>query len=319
MHMRLLTMWLALSMAAVGLLLVADHARADSAGDAAAHFDAGVLAFQQQRFADAARDFELSYRAKPAYQVLYNLGSVYVALGRTVEAIDTLERYLRQGGADLSVERRTEVERELALQRSKVGQLEIDINIDDAETLLDAQLLERGPLHRRVIVAAGRHVLQVVAQGFQPYRQELTVSAGELVQFAPTLVRILLPAPSVSAANARDVGFGQRVAGYSVGGAGLVIGAVGVAMMARGQALHFDAVDKAKAGDRPEAERMESRADRKKMVGYTLTATGGAAFLAGIVLLLSAPRGLSASAAATKISPWLSAGTIGLAYEGTLR
>src|SRR4051812_38741862 len=47
---------------------------------------------------EAARALLDIYALCPDYRVLESLGNLYVTLGRTREAVDVFERYLREGG-----------------------------------------------------------------------------------------------------------------------------------------------------------------------------------------------------------------------------
>src|SRR5262245_28560677 len=58
-------------------------------------FDAGVLAFDQKRYADAAREFDNAYSRKPFADFLYNAGFAYEKMGDKPRAIERYEKYLR--------------------------------------------------------------------------------------------------------------------------------------------------------------------------------------------------------------------------------
>jgi hypothetical protein len=92
--------------------------------DPGSHFDAGVHAFEEHRFAESADEFERAYAMEPAWQVLYNLGTVYVILGRPVDAVRAFEGYLHQNDGTASPTRIQEVEAELVRERAKVATLE---------------------------------------------------------------------------------------------------------------------------------------------------------------------------------------------------
>jgi tetratricopeptide (TPR) repeat protein len=317
MQSRLVTMLISLSIyasAICAVTLAPRIARAESP-QAALHFEAGVRAFEEQRFADAASEFERSYQIQPAFEVLYNLGIVYAALGRPIEAVDAFERHLEQGGAAISRERHAEVERELDRQRAKLAQLDITVSEPGAELQLDAHVLGQAPFQRTFAVASGKHVVEVSLTGFQPQRTELNLSPGQTLRLAPTLVRVPARRVTMAPAAPSRIGLGQRIAGYVLGGAGLGTTVAGIVLVAKGQKQHFDAVDKANAGDRPEAEALESSADHKKLIGWTVTGIGGAALLGGIVLLWTAPN-IAAPRASAHVFPWAAASSGGLVVEG---
>jgi hypothetical protein len=294
--------------------------------DARNHFDAGTLAFDQARFADAALEFEQAYALEPAWQVLYNLGAVYAALGRSAEAAAAFELYLEQGVGSIGADRGREVESELARQRAKTGELEITVSDSGAELRVDNRLVGRSPLPRPIRLSAGSHTVDAVLERRTSEHREVIVRAGDHARLSVTLVPTLAPqgsqprplmAAAVPAAVVHEdssSGTAQRIASYAIGGLGLVGVGVGVAVVASGQSKHLDAVDLANAGDRPAAVRLESDANHQKTLGYATAAISGAVVLAGIVLLLSAPS--SSAHAALHVSSWASLSSAGLVATG---
>ena len=303
--------------------LRASLSRADSHADAGMHFDAGVHAFDEQRFSDAAREFEHAYRLEPTWQVLYNLGSVYAALGRPVEAVDAFERYESNGGAQLSDERRQAVDAELARQRKKIALLDVLVSEPNAELRVDLRLVGRSPQPSPIKLAEGAHVVEVTLEGRSPQRREIQVVGGQRLSTAFTLVKVAAP-PKAAKPAARvpppvavssSVGTGQRVVGYALGGVGLVGIGAGIAIVAHGQGLHVDAVDAANSGDRAQAEQLESDAEHEKTLGFATMGIGGTFVLGGLVLLITAPT--APARISLGISPWATASSQGLIWTGT--
>ena len=298
---------------------------ADSRDDAGEHFEAGVHAFEEQRFGDAAREFEQAYRIDPTWQVLFNLGSVYAALGRPVEAVDAFERYQSSGGTQLSEERRRAVEAEIARQRSKIALLDVFVNEPNADIRVDLRLVGRSPQAAPIKLAEGPHVVEVALGGLPSQRREIQLVGGQHVSTTftfleapqpptPAKATVTVPVPP-PASSSHSVGTGQRIVGFAMGGVGLVGLGVGIAVLAQGQGLHLDAVDTANAGDRPKAERMESEAEHKKTLGFATMGIGGTLVIGGLVVLLTAPT--SSARIALAISPWATASSQGLAWKGT--
>jgi tetratricopeptide (TPR) repeat protein len=306
------------------VLLAANAARADAKQDARDHFEAGVAASQQERFADAATEFERAYELEPAWQVLYNLGAVYAALGRPVEAVDAFERYLDQADASVDAERRRQVHVEIDKQRAKTGWLDLRVNETGAEVRIDAQAVGVTPLPAALLLAAGAHSIEVSREGQRLEQREALVTAGRKTVIDVNLVPIaersivapvgtsaVQPSPSHAAADS-DTGTTQRIIGWSLGGVGLVGVVIGSVVAAKGQMKHLDAVDLAKNGERSKAEEYESEADRQKTLGFATLGVSGAVFIAGVIVLLSAPSASRATAAALQVSGWASASSSGV-------
>src|SRR5258705_390151 len=102
---------------AIALLLLGTSARAetpttpaDATLQAREHFQAGLADAQRGDVVAALREFETAYRIRPHFSVLYNIGQARSTLGRPVEAVEAFERYLSDGGAQVSDERKRDVE-----------------------------------------------------------------------------------------------------------------------------------------------------------------------------------------------------------------
>ncbi len=105
-----------------GLLATLGSARVgradDPRDDARAHYAKGLELAGQRGYEEALREFNAAYEISPQFAVLFNIGQAHIALGHTVEAIDALTRYLRDGGDRISPSRRAQVERQIAGLRS---------------------------------------------------------------------------------------------------------------------------------------------------------------------------------------------------------
>ncbi|WP_053237393.1 tetratricopeptide repeat protein [Sandaracinus amylolyticus] len=86
---------------AIALLLGATTTRASaqtSASDEQAriHFQAGTLYFEQERFEDAAREYEEAFALSPRPELLLNAATAWDRAARLEEAIAALERVMQQ-------------------------------------------------------------------------------------------------------------------------------------------------------------------------------------------------------------------------------
>ena len=152
----------------VSLVCVASRAgaqTADAKANARTHFEKGVAAFDDRRFAEAAEEFETAYRLSPAFVVLYNIGQVDVILGRSVEAVDAFDKYLKQGASAVPADRRREVEGEIEKQTARIGTIAVRTFPDGAELRVDGALVGTTPLPKPVRVTAGHHTLAASAKG----------------------------------------------------------------------------------------------------------------------------------------------------------
>jgi hypothetical protein len=157
-------------------------ARADEAppaDGAARNFVRGVELAKSGRLDEAVLEFEAAYRASPHYVVLYNLGQTYLALGRSVAAVQHLERYLSEGGSHVDEERRAQVRQSIAQQRQRIGALEIDGSLTGAEVFIDGRIAGTLPLPAPVELVAGEHGVVVTAPGRIPFVEAVRIAGRQ--------------------------------------------------------------------------------------------------------------------------------------------
>ena len=97
----------------------------DPRGEARAHYARGVELTGQNGYEEALREFNAAYAISPQFAVLYNIGQAHIALGQTVEAIEALTRYLRDGGDRITPTRRAQVQRQIEGLRSTLPSPEV--------------------------------------------------------------------------------------------------------------------------------------------------------------------------------------------------
>jgi len=186
--------FLATAALVVGLLLalwpsVPAVAQTSPAPDEAARAEArerfarALELYEEGLLEQSLEEFRRAYEIAPALQVLYNLGQVYAALGRAVEAVETLERYLAEGGASIPADRRTEVEAELRRQRPRIASVSVRVqtppNVEAPQVEVFVDGTSRGaPSTEPLRVTSGSVLLEVRAAGFEPFDVTLRLAGG---------------------------------------------------------------------------------------------------------------------------------------------
>ena len=176
------------------------HADADSKTGAREHFQKGVAAFDERRFAEAGEEFETAYRLSPAFVVLYNIGQVHVILGRSVEAVDAFDKYLKQGASAVSADRRREVLAEIEKQTARIGTIAVQTFPAGAELRVDGALVGKAPLPKPLRVTAGRHTIGATLDGHAPAVREVDVAGRAELALELTLEPVTAPATAAPAA-----------------------------------------------------------------------------------------------------------------------
>ena len=172
--------WLALVLSLLFSLVLGSAAQADDSSKALAaeHYRQGVRHLQGERYRQAVEQFKLAYQRSPHYAVLYNLGMAQAALGQAVEAVDTLERYLREGAAEVPAERREAVRAELLHQRRRIGHVSHPALPAGVSVLIDGQAVSGAQLAVGGALSQGDHEVVFSRRGETPVTRRLVVAGG---------------------------------------------------------------------------------------------------------------------------------------------
>jgi len=146
------------------LLLVAigraEPSRAEDPRTAAAdHYARGTELAGQGLYAAALEQFNAAYTASPHFAVLYNIGQAEMALGRPLEAIEALTKYLRDGADQVPLSRREQVQAQIGLLESRLAELSITADRVGAVVRVDGRDVGSTPLFQPIRLAAGAHTV----------------------------------------------------------------------------------------------------------------------------------------------------------------
>jgi hypothetical protein len=143
--------------------------------EAAQRFDRGLQLFDEGDNAAALAEFKRTYEIAANPLVRYNIGLVYAAMGRPVDAVDALESLPLDS---LSAEQRERATKTLSEQRARTGRIMVTSKPENARIEVDGVEVAKTPLSAPMRVAAGARVIGVTASGFAPARREILL-AGE--------------------------------------------------------------------------------------------------------------------------------------------
>jgi hypothetical protein len=153
----------------------ADDAQAtDARAEARERFSRGLHLFENGDNNGALAEFKRANDLIPNRLVQFNIGLVYAAMDRPVEAVDMLDKVLQ----DTSPLKPAQVERaraEKAEQEKRIGFLDFTTNVP---ATIEIDGIEAGatPLSAPLRVAAGRHIVDAVVSGYLPARVEVIVA-----------------------------------------------------------------------------------------------------------------------------------------------
>lgn len=259
----------------LGLALLPSSARADDEKTAAQHFREGQRAFEGHDYKRAAGEFEAANHAKPASAALLSAGLAWELGGDAVSAAVDFAAALTAGGLEARDE--TTAREHLAALDAKIGHLELR-GPASARVTLDER--EQGPLPLDLRVTPGDHALDLTTTAGTKAHRVVTVAPGATarVDLTPTEDAPPPPPPPTTASLQRPLGW----ISVGVGAIGIVAGSV---VGALGLAVRDDFVS---GGDTSVA--LHDEAVSKRTWANVLLVGGGVFAVAGVVLVVTAPR-----------------------------
>ncbi|MGC4092809.1 MAG: hypothetical protein QM756_33980 [Polyangiaceae bacterium] len=257
---------------------------------------------RSERYAEACPKFAESQRLDPGTGTLLNLALCHEREGKLASAwteyndvITFAQRDQRPDRVQFAKERIAAIEPKLSRLTLQVAP---DADVPGLEIQLDGQTL--GAAARGVATPAdpGEHVVSAKAPGKLPWQSKLQLAANAATQ--TVTVPKLVDAPPGEAkppteAAAGHTGQTQRVSGFALGGFGALGIGVGSYFGLRAISKNNQSNDEGCSGNMcpPAAAATRRSAQSAGTVSTVAFIVGGAALAAGVVLVLSAPRGES--------------------------
>jgi hypothetical protein len=131
-----------------------------------------------RQYAEALAAYEASYALVPSVSLLYNRGRALQFLARYPEALDAIMRFSRDAPADLRA-RVPQLDELVADLRTKVATLEIRCPTAGARVLLNDRQIAVTPLTQPLRVNAGPAAIEIVADGYEPFRKSLELPGDQ--------------------------------------------------------------------------------------------------------------------------------------------
>lgn len=151
------------------------------AGEAKVLFEKGVEHYEAKRYEEALEAFERVNAMRPSWKLFYNIGQCRAVLKQYGRAIDAFERYLAQGGDEVTSSRKDEILEELRRLKELVGNLEVEAP-EGATVFVDGEDRGKAPLPGKIRLAVGvNHEVVVKMDGEVLLEREVRVGGGESV------------------------------------------------------------------------------------------------------------------------------------------
>jgi hypothetical protein len=180
------------------------RAGAGAPGDAKRHFDNGVRLAEDRNFASALVEFEASYQQNPTAAALQNVAVCQKGLFRYAEAIATLERMMKDFGAQLSAADKRAADEAIAEMKSLLGTIVIRTTVAGARVTINENAVAPEALGKPVPLAAGQYRIAADAPGHGRTEQTISVVSGQKDVAVDLVLAPLAGAPAASDGAAQE-------------------------------------------------------------------------------------------------------------------
>jgi len=253
----------------------------DAVDRARVHYERGIQLFNEDNYDAALFEFDRAYELAPSYKILYNMGRIQRQQNNYAAALRSYARYLREGGANIPTDRRTEVENEITVLKPRVAALRVTVNVDGADVYADdtpvcAATIEsscagKSPLQAPIIVNGGRHKITAVKAGYATATSIVSVVGSDVVDVKLELVSFAQATPH------RRVPWGGWIAtGVLAAGAG-VFGALSLS--------ESSSLEEARGQPNANADDLDSRSTRTTAFGIAADGLAVSAIVVGAISL----------------------------------
>ncbi|HTM45282.1 MAG TPA: PEGA domain-containing protein [Polyangiaceae bacterium] len=129
------------------------------------------------RFDDALQLYEQAWELTQNPALYYNRARAYEGLTRYPQALEQLLLFQDQAPADLK-RKVPQLDEFVARLRSKVSQLTLTVNITGAQVLINHTEAGTTPFSAPLKLNAGTVLLEITAQGYEPFKREVELPGG---------------------------------------------------------------------------------------------------------------------------------------------
>ncbi len=147
----------------------------------------GDTFFSQKSFVDALAAYDKSYALYPNPTLHYNRGRALQFLARYPESLEALERFDSQAPAELKA-RVPGLAELIADVQSKVASVQILCAVAGGRVLIGGREVGRTPLVDPVKINAGTVSVEIVDEGYLPWKRDVDAKGGGVTDIDVTLV-----------------------------------------------------------------------------------------------------------------------------------
>ena len=254
----------------------------DAVERARIHYERGLQLFNEENYTAALFEFDRAYELAPTYKILYNMGRIQRQQNNYAAALRSYARYLSEGGAAVPEERRAEVEREIGVLKPRVANVNVKVNVDDADVYSDdtpvcvatieSSCAGKSPLRQPIIVNGGRHKITATKPGYSTATALISVVGSDTVDVKLDLVSLAQGPVDPAPRN-------RAIVSWAVTGA-FAIGAVVTGVLSLRASSKLDDI---RSAPNANASELDSESSKTKTFALATDILGGVAIVGGVV------------------------------------
>ncbi len=154
-----------------------EEANRKEAGDL---FFAGVLLFDQGKYAAALENFSKSYKLYSHWKTLYNIGMCYLEMNDLPHAASMLTKFLKGGVGKIKGDLIEEVAQTLKNLKAKLGVIKLTGHYEGAVLTVDGVENEDGTRGEEVFVTPGVHQIKLIRGKAILVDRKIAIEGGEV-------------------------------------------------------------------------------------------------------------------------------------------
>lgn len=172
---------------------------AKALAEARQRYDKGKQLYAEGAFDAALAELQRSYDLAPSYKLLYNIALVQRARNDFAGSLAAYEKYVADGGKEVTGQRKTDVQKEIDTLRTLVAKADIKVSVEGAEITVDDAPVGKSPLSGVVILNPGSHRVGATKEGRQAAVKVIKVAGGDSVSVQLDLQESSSPQPTTTA------------------------------------------------------------------------------------------------------------------------
>jgi len=166
-------------------------------GEPKADYEAAKLLYGNSDYAGALVKFLAAYDKSKDARLLWNVAACEKSLRHYASVVSYLRRYLAEGQGSLSEAEKIDAEALIKVIHPLTAALALEVSESGARVYVDDSLVGETPLAAPIVIDVGARKIRVEKEGFEPYREVLTIGDSPHIKIVVKLEKTVTDASLV--------------------------------------------------------------------------------------------------------------------------